>query len=327
MTGSQIAEAGPNPGGPAVIDAPVPPLLNLLETYADNRYQVTDEISVRPDRPDREVYRATDWRDMGVGQVALKVYKEPDLATRLRVDREIAAHQAVESQSGILALRGSGVLETDDGSYRYIATPYRPRGTLLDRIEEQPHDLDVALSMAAQILPGLVAVHRRGMVHLDVKPGNIVAGSQEGEWDLTDFGIVESFDDSGPELPVINTAEESTGVLGTVGYIAPEIMAGGHPGPEADIFGLAVTVYRVVTGEMPYASTIYKVAPGGIRYAAPDINRYLDAVTNEAPVPISALNNSVPADLDKLIMAGLRRDPGDRPSADRFAEVVMANAA
>jgi serine/threonine protein kinase len=308
MTGSHSAEAGPNPGGPAVID--VPPLLNLFEAYADERYQVTDLLAIREDR---EVYRATDWRDRGVGQVALKVYQEPDEVTSLRVDREIAAHQAVEGQSGILALRGSGVLETEDAEYRYITMPFSPRGTLLDRIEKHPRDLNVAISMAAQILPGLAAVHSQGMVHLDVKPGNIVAGSQEGEWDLIDFGIVEQFEDSGPELPMIDSAEEETGIKGTLGYIAPEVMMGRSPGPEADTFGLAVTVYKVLTGKMPYSID--------------DSTRYLNAIINEAPVPISALNGSVPADLEKLIMASLRVDPDDRPSISTFAEVVMASAA
>ncbi len=132
---------------------------------------------------------------------------------------------------------------------------------------------------AAELAEGLVALHRAHKVHCDIKPSNVLV-EPGGRVVLLDFGLVSELDDEGAPTRQVG---------GTPAYMAPEQAAGAPIGPESDWYAVGVMLYQALTGEMP---------------------------PHSQPPPASTRAPDVPADLDALCAALLRRDPGERPRGD-----------
>jgi len=230
------------------------------------------------------------------------------------VGRAIQAHLSLDGKPGIVSLHDVGVLEKHDRSYRYLAFPFAEGGTLADLIKRDPHNVDLILGMASQILPALGSMHGEDIVHRDIKPENILA-SDEDIFELTDFDLVDldRFRSMGGltlqgERPPVDSAIEvpADRVSGTVGFIAPEAFGNDAPiGPEVDVFAMGVVLFQGITGRLPFASS--------------EIQEYYLSVTRESPVPPHILNSMVPAVLEELTMESLRKDPHDRPRVDELA--------
>jgi serine/threonine protein kinase len=323
MTAGQNLETATYSIGPVVSEVPAAsaaplsggrplPLLGILESVANDRYQITEALSLGPLS---EVYKATDWRTEEPAPVALKVFHEPDAASARRVGRAIQAHLSLDGKPGIVSLHDVGVLEKHDRSYRYLAFPFAEGGTLADRLRQDPHNVDLVLGMASQILPALGAMHGEDIVHRDIKPDNILAGDED-TFELTDFGIVDldRFRSMGGltltgERPPVDSAIEvpADRISGTLGFIAPEAFGRDRAiGPEVDVFAMGVVLFQGITGEMPFASS-------------GELQEYYLSVTRESPVAPHTLNRMVPAVLEELTMESLRKDPHDRPRVDELA--------
>jgi len=156
---------------------------------------------------------------------------------------------------------------------------------------------DEATRLTAQICAALTAAHAAGIVHRDLKPANVLLDGDPGhggEVRLTDFGIARV---SGE--PTVTTQGF---FLGTVGYLAPEVIQGGEPTPACDVYAAGITLYELLAGQPPFtgqtAAVIYAHLQG------------------EAPRP-----DSIPDAVWRLIVACLNKDPARRPSA---AEVEFA---
>jgi hypothetical protein len=147
-----------------------------------------------------------------------------------------------------------------------------------------------------QLAFGLAALHRSGRVHRDIKPSNVMV-TPEGRVVLLDFGLVTE---------TRGDRRSTDGLLlGTVGYMAPELALSGEVTPAADWYGFGVVLYEALTGILPY--------PGRTPYEV-----ILNKQKGTAPAP-SELARGIPADLDALCVALLRPDPSQRPDA---AEVL-----
>jgi serine/threonine-protein kinase len=142
------------------------------------------------------------------------------------------------------------------------------------------------------VAAGLGAAHAEGIVHRDVKPGNVLLG-ENGRVKIADFGIARSL--AGTRHTELGT------VLGTAAYIAPEQAQGGPVTPAVDVYALGVVLYELLAGETPFAA------------ASPE--ELLSTAARPSPAPLSDLAPEVPASLEALVMQCLARLPEYRPSA------------
>lgn len=298
-----------------------PPLeLNFFPglALADGRYKLEERL--RPSNPNVEVYRAED--HLAGGRVALKILHEPDYATQQLVDAELEANALLSHHGDVTPTRDMGKLEAYGRAYRYIATDFASGATLIEKLTSEPdeHDIRIVAEAVAQTARVLDRLHEEGIIHHDIKPGNIFnyGGDGENDWKLGDFGLVEI----NPTKPwavekgiggLAVRSEAATGTqLGTLGFIAPEVYNEEAPiisGPKIDVFALGVTLFRGITGKFPYKGT------GGSSEVT-----YMRSVLNESPVAPEALSRSVSAELSQLTLECIDKDPDKRPDALAIAQ-------
>lgn len=148
-----------------------------------------------------------------------------------------------------------------------------------------------------QVSDALRYAHEHGVLHRDIKPGNLLLDSRGNVW-VTDFGLAKASDD--PNLT------QTGDVIGTIRYMAPEAF-GGHSDERSDVYSLGLTLYEMLTLKPAFQSS--------------DRRELLHLVTMTAPAPISAVSPNVPADLATIIGKAIERDPADRyQSAQEFCE-------
>jgi len=144
----------------------------------------------------------------------------------------------------------------------------------------------------AQVLRGLAWLHANGLLHRDIKPGNVLV-NRKGHVLLLDFGLATRAEETSQAL-----SDSSSRVVGTVAYMAPEQAKGGRVTPAADLYGVGVMLYEALTGRRPHEGGFYEI---------------LYAKTRAMPAPPSAWCEEVPPDLDALTMELLALEPEDRP--------------
>jgi serine/threonine protein kinase len=159
-------------------------------------------------------------------------------------------------------------------------------GALIDS-QERWLSISDALRIAIHVGAALSHVHDRGLLHLDVKPNNVIV-ARGGRPVLFDFGVAR-----------VQDAPRPREILGTDAYIAPEECLRQEVRPAADVFGLGVTLYEMLTGEMPFTGRSRR-------------NRFPQ--THQSPVPIRHHRATVPSALDNLVLACLARNAIDRPT-------------
>src|SRR5579863_9151704 len=162
-------------------------------------------------------------------------------------------------------------------------------------LRDQGHlDVDQAVEIISQSCRGLDYAHRHGVVHRDVKPGNLLV-SDSDVVKLADFGIARATDQS--------SITQVGSVLGTAAYLAPEQARGEEAGPRADLYSLGVVAYQLLSGRLPYeANSLSELAIKQQR---------------EAPVPVDEVNPRVPRELADAVALALalhqERRPADTP--------------
>ena len=165
-------------------------------------------------------------------------------------------------------------------------------------------DVDQAVDVVTQACRGLDYAHRTGVVHRDVKPGNLLV-SDSDVVKLADFGIARATDQS--------SITQVGSVLGTAAYLAPEQARGDEAGPRADLYSLGVVTYQLLTGRLPYeANSLSELALMQQR---------------QPPLPADEVNQQVPPELADAIALALALDQEERPAtAAQFAEAITSGA-
>jgi serine/threonine protein kinase len=246
------------------------------------------------------VYRAVRTTDGQV--VALKVLKDKlaaDETYRHRFSHEARAAQEVQHKH-LVSILDAG--EADGRSY--LAVAFIGGGTLEDRLAEGPLPLDEILRLAAGAGAGLDALHAAGLVHRDVKPSNIML-TEEGSALLTDFGMAK-----GPAYTVLTRAGQ---VVGTLDYLAPELIKGQEATPATDLYALGCVVYECVAGEPPFAGK------GLLEIGMAHLDE-------EPPDPLRS-RPDLPTGLAWAVRQALAKDPGERPpTATAFANMLSVSA-
>jgi len=208
-----------------------------------------------------------------------------DATTRKRFVQEAQAASSLEHPN-ICAIHE--IDETPDGRM-FIVMPCYEGESLQAEIEAGPMKLEEAVSVAIQVASGLSKAHEKGIVHRDIKPGNIFMTS-DGLAKIVDFGLAKL---SG------RTKLTRTGTTpGTVVYMSPEQLKGEDVDQRSDIWALGVVLYEMITAEAPFRGD-YEQA---IMYS----------IMNETPRPARSSRPDVPADVERLINKTLSKDPNER---------------
>jgi serine/threonine protein kinase len=187
----------------------------------------------------------------------------------------------------------------------FIVMEYVTGQSCAEILRERGHlDVDEAVEVLTQACRGLDYAHRNGVVHRDVKPGNLMR-SEDGVVKLADFGIAKATEQS--------SITQVGSVLGTAAYLAPEQARGEDAGPRSDIYSLGVVAYQLLSGRLPYeAASLSELALKQQR---------------EAPLPLEDLNPSVPETLAQAVELALALEPEGRPeSAAALERALRAGA-
>lgn len=265
-----------------------------------DRYRV-DELIGRGGMA--SVYRGY---DVTLGrEVAIKILKH-DLA----VDTAFRTRFRMEAQAASRMSHPAIVRVFDAGEDTEIGTDGRPRpvpyivmelvqGRLLkDVIAEGPVPTTDALRYTDGILEALEYSHRAGVVHRDIKPGNVMV-TPAGQVKVMDFGIARAVSDSS------STVAETTAIIGTAAYFSPEQAKGEPVDARADLYSAGVVLYELLTGRQPFRGD----TPVAVAYQH----------VSETPIAPSEANEDVPRALDAVVLRALAKDPFQRfPDAAAF---------
>jgi serine/threonine protein kinase/Flp pilus assembly protein TadD len=230
--------------------------------------------------------------------VALKILppeQTPDPRRRARLVGEAKAASALNHPNIITIYE----IETVDG-VDYIAMEYVRGSTLHEVIQSSRTELPTLLHYIAQVASALAAAHAAGIVHRDIKPGNIMV-TKTGVVKLLDFGIAQfEHSDVDPEAATETMAflTRPGTVVGTVAYMSPEQARGGGVGPRSDIFSLGVVLYQALTGTLPFQ-------------AGSQIGLLYQIVNTPAP-QLNKLRPDLPPVLGAVVEKALEKDPERR---------------
>jgi serine/threonine-protein kinase len=214
---------------------------------------------------------------------------------RERFEREIEIAASL-SHPHILPLHDSGEVSADETGaepYLYFITPYAEGESLRDRLVREPRlHPEEAARLAREVAMALDYAHRRGVVHLDIKPGNILL--HEGHAVIADFGIARAMSTVGSEHALRDEAvAASTPLLGTPSYMSPE-QAQGLPDVDgrSDVYSLGCVLYEMLTGERPFGDITSMDAMAASKANGPDtavlnrtVSREMAAVVLRAMAP------------------------------------------
>jgi eukaryotic-like serine/threonine-protein kinase len=244
-----------------------------------------------------EIYRATDailGRAVAVKVLSARYAGDEDI--RSRFTREALAAARLSGEPYVVTIFDVG----EHGERPYIVMEYLGGGSLEDRLREGgAQDPGDALDWLEQAATALDAAHRHGVVHRDVKPGNLLL-DRDGNVHVADFGIASA---AGMDALTLTGT-----VLGTAGYLSPEQAQGDQATPASDRYGLGVVAYELLTGRRPFESD--------------SITAEAAAHVHEEAPPVSALRPGLPPGLDTVFARALAKDPSQRHETS--AEFVAA---
>jgi serine/threonine protein kinase len=193
----------------------------------------------------------------------------------------------------------------DPSTHRhYIVMEYVDGPSAADMLRERKElDIDETIALVRDACHGLDYAHRAGVIHRDVKPGNLLFAQEMGTTKLADFGIAKAAEQT--------RITQVGSVLGTAAYLSPEQARGEEAGPPSDIYSLGVCAYQFLTGRLPHEyASLTELA----------LKQQQDPVS-----PITDYRPEVPAELDRAVRVALERDPDARyASALEMAEAIEA---
>ncbi|MFF4208740.1 protein kinase [Streptomyces sp. NPDC001796] len=200
-----------------------------------------------------------------------------------------------------------GVLDFGEHEGRLFLVMELVEGASLARVlaDDGPLPADQVAAIAAQAAAGLAVAHEQGIVHRDIKPGNLLLDAG-GSLKIGDFGIARFMDD--PSGALTATGQ----IVGTSLYIAPERALGKPAGPASDVYSLGCVLYQLLTGQPPFRAD----SPIAI------LHQHLDAT----PVPPRELGAALPPAFENYLLGLLAKRPEDRPTARQAADWFATGA-
>jgi tRNA A-37 threonylcarbamoyl transferase component Bud32/dienelactone hydrolase len=255
------------------------------------------------------VYRARDTvlgRAVAIKVLSVDAINDPDLAPRILREAKAASRLNHPNIVTVYELARSGAVE-------FIVMEYVEGEPLARRIPANGLPIDQVIDYALPIADALAAAHEAGLVHRDVKPGNVMI-TPSGRVKVVDFGLAREL----PVTPDAETQQRSTqwltrpgGLAGTVGYMAPEQIEGRPADARSDVFALGVVMFELLTGHRPFTGdSAWDTMHNTVSTDAPDVRR---------------LRPETPPALARIVTLALARSPDGRyPSARVLAADLAA---
>jgi serine/threonine protein kinase len=240
-------------------------------------------------------------RHVAVKLLAEHLADDPTFVSRFRREALAAARLV---HPNIVQVFDSGFDES--AHQHFIVMEYVPGQSCAEILRDRGHlDVEQAVDIVVQACRGLDYAHRNGVVHRDVKPGNLLV-SESGVVKLADFGIARATGQS--------SITQVGSVLGTAAYLSPEQARGEEAGPQADLYSLGVVAYQLLSGRLPYeANSLSELALKQQR---------------ESPIPLQRINPHVRTTLSEAVAVSISVVPEERPrTAGEFSEMIVDGAA
>jgi eukaryotic-like serine/threonine-protein kinase len=258
-------------------------------TIIDGRYRVLSRLGAGGMA---DVYLAQDEqldREIAIKLLHRRFAEDSGFVERFRREAQAAASL---QHPNVVSVFDRGAF---DGTY-YIAMEYLPGRTLKRLIrEEAPLEVNRAIDITIQILKAARFAHRRGVIHRDLKPHNVIIDDND-HVKVTDFGIARAG---------ASDMTETGSIMGTAQYLSPEQAQGHAVSAPSDLYSVGIVLYEMLTGRVPFDGE----SPVSIALKH----------VSEAPVPPSQLNTAIPSALEQVVLWSLNKDQADRPAdADQF---------
>ncbi|PWI16750.1 serine/threonine protein kinase [Streptomyces sp. Act143] len=276
---------------------------------ANNRYQLRDLLG---EGGMASVHLAHDTMlDRPVAIKTLHTELGREQAFRERFRREAQA-VAKLTHTNIVSVFDTGEDALDGSTMPYIVMEYvegRPLGSVLDEDVRQfgAMPADKALKITADVLAALEISHEMGLVHRDIKPGNVMM-TKRGVVKVMDFGIARAMQSG------VTSMTQTGMVVGTPQYLSPEQALGRGVDARSDLYSVGIMLFQLVTGRLPFEAD----SPLAIAYAH----------VQEEPAAPSSINRSLPPAVDALVARALKKNPNERfPSAEAMRDECLRVAA
>ncbi len=243
-----------------------------------------------------EVYLAEDTRlHRPVALKMLPVGASEDEAAAARLVREARVASAL-THPNIAVIYEIGEVEREGRRHGFIAMEYVPGRTLAQIASERQLEVGEILGIARQVADALAEAHERGVVHRDIKPGNVMV-TDRGVVKVLDFGLAK-YAPAGSETATWSGThrllEQPGAVIGTLAYMSPEQARGGVVDERSDVFSLGVLLYELLEGRGPFA--------GG------NAVELLDAILREPPPPLAAHEGPLARELGRVVLRMLEKE-------------------
>lgn len=189
----------------------------------------------------------------------------------------------------------------------FLVMEYIPGITLSEKLPQGPLQETEVLRLGIQLADGLGAAHERGVVHRDLKPGNLRL-TEDKRLKVLDFGLAK-LRESAREQAATESTLESQFVSGTLAYMAPEQLYGEEVDSRTDIHAVGMVLYEMATGQRPFAEL--------------DNSQLIGAILHRAPIPPTRLNAKISGELERIIGKCLEKDPGNRYQRAKELEIDL----
>ena len=269
------------------------------------RYEVGELLGRGGMADVRRGYDARLNRTVAIKTLRVDLASDPTLHSRFRREAQNAARL---NDPSIVAVYDTGEEQWGSELVPYIVMEFVPGRTLRDVLREGRAILpERALEIASDVLRALSYSHAAGIVHRDIKPGNVML-TPSGDVKVMDFGIARAIADTHA------TMTATAAVMGTAQYLSPEQARGEKVDARSDLYSTSCLLYELLTGRPPFVGD----SPVSVAYQH----------VREVPDPPSTRKRDLPANIDTVVLRGLAKDPADRyQTADEFrADVDRAMA-
>ncbi|AIJ14783.1 serine/threonine-protein kinase PksC [Streptomyces anthocyanicus] len=276
---------------------------------AGGRYQLRDLLGEGGMASVHLAYDSVLDRQVAIKTLHTELGREQAFRERFRREAQAVAKL---THTNIVSVFDTGEDDLDGMTTPYIVMEYvegRPLGSVLDEDVRQQGAMpaDKALKITADVLAALEISHEMGLVHRDIKPGNVMM-TKRGVVKVMDFGIARAMQSG------VTSMTQTGMVVGTPQYLSPEQALGRGVDARSDLYSVGIMLFQLVTGRLPFDAD----SPLAIAYAH----------VQEQPVAPSAVNRALPPAVDALVARALKKNPNERfPSAEAMRDECLRVAA